>query len=65
MDKNTNKIDERLDILSSILESDEKMIVYLYLGFHTKEKLSLDQIAKFMGTSREPVRKRLMCNSFS
>jgi DNA-directed RNA polymerase sigma subunit (sigma70/sigma32) len=35
------------------------MIVYLYLGFHTKEKLSLDQIAKFMGTSREPVRKRL------
>ena len=47
------------DDLNSVLTSKEKLVVYLYFGFHTDDSKSLGQIATFMGISRNAVQQML------
>ena len=47
------------DNLNSVLTSKEKLVVYLYFGFHTDDPKSLGQIATFMGISRYAVQQML------
>ena len=47
------------DNLNSVLTSKEKLVVYLYFGFHTDDSKSLGQIATFMGISRYAVQQML------
>ena len=43
--------------IESLLDSDERLIIYLYFGFLPKEPMSLAEIAKFTGKSKETVRR--------
>ena len=45
--------------LNSVLSSKEKLVVYLYFGFHTDDSKSLGQIASFMDISRNAVQQML------
>ncbi|MDB4099327.1 hypothetical protein N9554_02760 [Candidatus Thioglobus sp.] len=47
------------DDLHNVLSSKEKLVVYLYFGFHTDDSKSLSQIANFMDVSRSSVEKML------
>ena len=47
------------DDLHNVLSSKEKLVVYLYFGFHTDDSKSLGQIANFMDVSRSSVEKML------
>jgi len=43
--------------LEDLLNSDERLVIYLYFGFLPKEPMSLAEIAKFTGKSKETVRR--------
>lgn len=43
--------------IESILDTDERLVVYLYFGFLQKEPMSLAEIAKFTGKGKETVRR--------
>ncbi len=45
--------------LNNVLSPKEKLVVYLYFGFHTDDPKSLGQIANFMDVSRSAVEKML------
>jgi len=45
--------------LNSVLSSKEKLVVYLYFGFHTDDSKSLGQIASFMDISINAVQQML------
>jgi DNA-directed RNA polymerase sigma subunit (sigma70/sigma32) len=43
--------------IESILDTDERLVIYLYFGFLPKKPMSLAQIAKFTGKGKETVRR--------
>ena len=45
------------ELLENILNSDERHVIYLYFGFLPKNPMSLEDIAKFTGKSKEILRK--------
>ena len=51
--------DDFNDDLNSVLTSKEKLVIYLYFGFHTDDSKSLGQIASFMDISRNTVQQML------
>ncbi len=43
--------------IESILDTDERLVIYLYFGFLPKEPMSLAKIAKFTGKGKETIRR--------
>ena len=43
--------------IESILDTDERLVIYLYFGFIPKKPMSLAEIAKFTGKGKETVRR--------
>ena len=45
------------ETLENLLDTDERLVIYLYFGFLPKEPMSLAEIAKFTGKGKETVRR--------
>mgnify|MGYP003970648161 CR=1 FL=1 len=43
--------------IENILDTDERLVIYLYFGFLPKKPMSLAEIAKFTGRGKETVRR--------
>lgn len=54
-----NSLEDSSKDLNSVLTSKEKLVVYLYFGFHTDDSKSIQQIAAFMDLSRTDVQQML------
>jgi len=54
-----NSLEDSSNDLNSVLTSKEKLVVYLYFGFHTDDSKSIMQIAAFMGVSSTDVQQML------
>lgn len=54
-----NSLEDSSNDLNSVLTSKEKLVVYLYFGFHTDDSKSIGQIAAFMDVSSIDVQQML------
>jgi DNA-directed RNA polymerase specialized sigma subunit len=54
-----NSLEDSSKDLNSVLTSKEKLVVYLYFGFHTDDSKSIGQIAAFMDVSSTDVQQIL------
>ena len=54
-----NSLEDSSKDLNSVLTSKEKLVVYLYFGFHTDDSKSIGQIAAFMDVSSTDVQQML------
>ena len=54
-----NSLEDSSNDLNSVLTSKEKLVVYLYFGFHTDDSKSIGQIAAFMDVSSTDVQQML------
>jgi len=54
-----NSLEDSSNDLNSVLTSKEKLVVYLYFGFHTDDSKSIEQIAAFMDVSSIDVQQMI------
>jgi len=51
--------------IENILDTDERLVIYLYFGFLPKKPMSLAQIAKFTGKGKETLEESKLEQSIS